>query len=369
MEPFHSAPTDTIDAAAALWLSRRDRGLSAAEQDEYMQWLAADARHAETLTRHAATLERMMQLYEWQPAHDTEPNPELFAPPASRFSRARRAWPIWAAGLAAAAAIVVAVMWSNSAPRTMPLLALKKTYLRVNERLVLPDSSRVELRDGSEVIVQYSDTERRVKLTGGEAHFTVWKDKARPFIVDVAGIEVRAVGTAFNVRLGDNSVEVLVTEGTVGVERTGAATKAAPVPNGIAVPAVAPMEVTIGERAVVPIPAKPVIAAATSADVVMPPPAAAPVITSVSADEIRRELAWQAPRLQFDETPLKDAIAEFNRLNRHQLELGDSALGKLGVGGTFRPDNVDAFIRLLRTTHYLEAEPAGENRTVLRRQR
>jgi transmembrane sensor len=95
------------------------------------------------------------------------------------------------------------------------VVAAHKSYLHVNERLALPDGSRVELKDGSEVVVQYSASERRVKLTGGEAHFTVWKDKTRPFIVNAAGVEVRAVGTAFNVRLEAKSVEVLVTEGRV----------------------------------------------------------------------------------------------------------------------------------------------------------
>ena len=35
--------------AAADWLVRRDRRLTAAEQDEFLEWLAADARHGEWL--------------------------------------------------------------------------------------------------------------------------------------------------------------------------------------------------------------------------------------------------------------------------------------------------------------------------------
>ena len=40
-----------------------------------------------------------------------------------------------------------------------------------------------------------------------------------PFIVNAGGVEVRAVGTAFNVNLQSKSVAVLVTEGKVAVER------------------------------------------------------------------------------------------------------------------------------------------------------
>ena len=38
--------------------------------------------------------------------------------------------------------------------------------------------------------------------------------------------------------------------------------------------------------------------------------------------------------------PLAEAVAEFNRLNRFQIVIGDAELGRRLIGGTFRPDNV-----------------------------
>lgn len=338
---------EAIAVAAAEWLARRDRGLSSAEQDDYTQWLAADPRHAVALTQHAATLERMMQLHEWTPAYDTGPNPDLFAPLPGKTGR--RGW-LWAAGLAAAAAVVVGAFQfgghrANLAANVVAAAPQPNSYLRVNERMALPDGSRVELRDGSRVVVQYSDGERRVKLIGGEAHFSVWKDPSRPFVVDAAGVEVHAVGTAFDVRLDPAAVEVLVTEGRVKVD----------VPERRATAAVgwAPSFVAMNERAIVSLTAEQPV----------------PVVTSVPVEDIARELAWQAPRLQFHETPLREAVAEFNRLNRHQLVLGEPGLGELRIGGTFRPDNVDGFIRLLDTTLGVHAVADGDNRTLLMRGR
>ncbi|MCB1104644.1 MAG: FecR domain-containing protein [Opitutaceae bacterium] len=337
MSPHDDIPAEMLDAAA-VWLARRDRGLTPAEQDEYMQWLAADPRHAEAFGRHAATLERMMQLYEWTPAHDTEPNPDLFAPPPAR----RRFWPVWTGvGLAAAAALTLLLSLSRPAERAAAIAPVAQSYLRVNERMALPDGSRAELKDGTQLVVQYSEVERRVRLNGGEVHFTVWKDPQRPFVVEAAGIEVRAIGTAFNVRLQPDEVQVLVTEGRVQVDAPQDPVSGAGMPVTM---------LSKGQKAIVP----------RSAQV-------GPVVEPVTAVDIARELAWQAPRLQFQETPLAAAVAEFNRLNRHQLELADPALEELRIGGTFRPDNVDGFVRLLNTTLGLDAEPSGPDRTVLRR--
>lgn len=344
MSDRHQPISDGILDAASTWLARRDRGLNAVEQDEYLAWLAADPRHTEALQRHAAALERMMQLYEWTPAHDTEPNPDLFAAPPARA----RAWWAWAGGsIAAAAALALGLLlwersWSSAAPA---LAAAPRSYLRVNERLALPDGSRVELKDGTQLVVQYSETERRVQLTGGEAHFSVWRDKERPFVVAAAGVEVRAVGTAFNVRLDPQNVQVLVTEGKVSVGRVdpNATERLGDKP---------PHLVTVGQQAIVPLVASGV-----------------PAIRGVTSEDIAREIAWQAPRLEFNETPLAEAVAEFNRLNRHQVEIGDAGLGALRIGGSFRPDNVEGFLRTLGAALDVRVERVDDGRTVLRERR
>jgi transmembrane sensor len=92
---------------------------------------------------------------------------------------------------------------------------------------------------------------------------------------------------------------------------------------------------------------------------------AAPVVTDVSAEEITRRLAWTGSWLQFDETPLADAVAEFNRRNRRQLVLGDPALGGRRIGGAFRPENVEGFVYAVKETLGLRAETRGADETVL----
>lgn len=329
-----------LDVDAATWLARRDRGLTPREQDEYLQWLREDERRAAAISQAEATLRRVLQLSAWRHDNSSEPNPELLARP-----RRARSWRWVALAAAAAVAIGLSVWRHTPAPRGTAV-AVKKSYLRVNEQRSLPDGSRAELRDGSTLDVRFSATERRVRLTGGEAQFSVMKDAARPFVVEAGGMAVRAVGTVFDVRLGGAAVEVLVTEGKVRVGR--AATEAGKIFQSTSAEA-EPPTVAAGERAVMSLTDRSVPLA----------------IEEMSSAEIRLELAWLAPRLQFDETPLGVVVAEFNRLNRHQLILGDTALGSKPIGGSFSPDNVEGFVRLLSVTLGVRVEARGENETVL----
>jgi transmembrane sensor len=327
-----------IDRQAGAWLARRDRGLTAREQDDYLQWLRADDRHAAAVSRAEATLRRLVKLGAWRSELSAEPNPDLFA------RSTRRAWPRLA--VAAAAVFAAGLGWWALVPKPAgPATVAGKTYLRVNERRLLPDGSQVELKDGSGIEVRYTAGERRVQLMGGEAQFSVMKDKARPFVVEAGGVAVRAVGTVFVVRLGSDDVDVLVTEGKV---RVGAAAQEPGKIFQAHAPENEPPTIAAGQRVVM----------ARGATAV-------PVIADVSTEEIGRALAWQAPRLRFDETPLTEAVAEFNRHNRRQLVLGDPALGVLPVGGTFRADNVDGFVNLLSITLGVRSEPRGPDETVL----
>src|SRR5690349_20668988 len=52
--------------------------------------------------------------------------------------------------------------------------------------------------------VDFSAKSRAVRLIAGEALFQVAKDAARPFVVAAGDARVRAIGTAFNVRLREH---------------------------------------------------------------------------------------------------------------------------------------------------------------------
>jgi transmembrane sensor len=86
---------------------------------------------------------------------------------------------------------------------------------------VLPDGTRVWLNTQSKLKYppEFGAT-REVELQG-EAFFDVAEDKRHPFIVKAAGINVRVLGTAFNVKSypGDPAVTTTLVRGKVSIKK------------------------------------------------------------------------------------------------------------------------------------------------------
>ena len=340
---------DAVESAAAEWLVRHDRGLTPREQDEFLSWLAASPAHRESFERHRRLWGDFNALTQWRPEHGTVPNPDLLA-------RHRRpsAWR-WAAPtfLAAAAAVALLLVWT---PATRPPATASLAYEAAAYRQeTLSDGSVVEMNRGAHVVVQFSAAERRVLLVQGEAQFAVAKNPARPFVVRAGGLDVRAVGTAFNVKLAGPTLEVLVTEGTVHVSQQRAAALAAPAPAGVTASAVPVIlaALTAGQRTVIPV--SPVIAP--------------PVVVPASTLEIAELLEWQPRLLDFESTPLAEVVATFNRRNSLRLVIGDDDLRALPIVASIRSDNVEGFVRLLEGTMGVKADRSTAGEIVLRRAR
>lgn len=328
---------------AAEWLAKHDRGLTAAEQDAFFQWLAADARHGVWFARHREGWNRLDAIAEWRPEHGAEPNPDVLARPRRRAPWLR---PVLFGAMAASLAFAAGALWLRApdATRNLP----SQTEAGGYERRLLDDGSIAELNRGAEIEVNFTAAERRVVLRRGEALFTVAKNPLRPFIVRARGVDVRAVGTAFNVRLDAVSVEVLVTEGRVQL---------APPPNAspataLNAPVVPPPLVSAGERAIILL--------------TVTPATAAPQIARTTEAELARVRAWQPQLLDFSSTPLEQVLAELNRRNRVQLVLAAPASARVPIVASIRSDNLEGFVSLVAAAAGLRAERRGDYEIVLR---
>jgi transmembrane sensor len=335
-------PPDSSDrggeAAAAEWLARIDRGLTPAEQDAYLQWLQQSEENARALGRLERCWDRLDALRQWRPQHSAAPNADLLR------ARRRRRWRPWLGfALAAAVGATLAVLswWRPSGTAPAP-----HVFHRGPEKMVLTDGSMIELNAESRVEVQFTPRERRVRLVKGDAHFAVAKNPARPFVVAAGDLRVQAVGTAFAVQTGGEKLSVVVTEGRVRLD----AAARDPAAGGLG---------------------RELLQAVAGQEVVLDPPPGAGAETQchvrdLTPAELDAALAWRALRLEFLNDPLRDAVAELNRFSARKLTLADAATGDILIAGSFRADNVDAFVRLLELGFGVTAESRGDE-IVLRR--
>ena len=94
--------------------------------------------------------------------------------------------------------------------------------LGAKSEIILPDGSHVLLNAGSK-IKYYSDfnIKNRNLFLEGEAYFKVAKNKRIPMIVNAANINIRAVGTEFNVKAYKNErlIETTLIEGVVEITK------------------------------------------------------------------------------------------------------------------------------------------------------
>lgn len=89
----------------------------------------------------------------------------------------------------------------------------------------LPDGTSVKLNAGSYISYasDYNRTNRNVTLKG-EAYFKVARNEEIPFIVDAGPINVKALGTEFNIKAYDdeNTIETTLVTGKVEITQEGA---------------------------------------------------------------------------------------------------------------------------------------------------
>ena len=345
---------EAIEASAAAWLAQQDDGFTAEQATAFERWLTADSRHGAAIRRLDRTWKSLQALREFRPEASMHPDHDLLraAAPVGRHATPAFLGLRVVSAAAALAAVILAAWWWF--PQGLPGSRAARHYSTTvdgYERVALEDGSLVELNSNTEVRVHYSDTRRHVRLLRGEAHFTVAKNTDRPFSVEAGDLAVYALGTAFNVRLGAREIEVLVTEGTVRV----GASDIPPPSSSLAQPAASNQPVAVlvaNERTRVPAGG---------------PTAAPPVPEKVEPAVVRETLAWQGLRLMFSDTPLAEVVAQFNRRNVIQLVIADAELESLAVGGSFRAENVEAFVRLLESDNEVVIDRTTVGRIVLRK--
>lgn len=293
----------TLNAEAARWLARLQRDdFTPADRVELDRWLDADPAHAVAFARTESAWERAERL--------------RARPRSTRVGAAARS--LLPARWAAVAAMLAVVAFGAGLWWAHWNSSIYATDVGEQRTVSLEDGSLIIMNTATRIEVDFASDRRSVRLLNGEALFEVAKDAGRPFFVEASDAVIRAVGTAFNVRLRDRVVEVTVTEGVVAVSESRAA-----------------------------IEEKPAVSRVSAGSSVVVAPEAVTAI-ALDRDAMRRRLAWRDGVIELKGETLEEAVEEFNRYRTTRLVVADSRIASIRVGGRFENDEADKFLNAVK---------------------
>jgi transmembrane sensor len=320
---------------AADWFVRLQGAESSLEDTlAWQAWLNESPKNAQAFAR----IEELSQLLRNVPMPAAVPAEELARDrydasiPLKDWEEPRAVPRPWmtlalAALLAGVAFTLVTLFWHETPPHTF------RTAVGQNRNIILSDGSTVALGGDTRIEVALSSGVRAIRLTRGEALFTVAKDPDRPFKVRVGNATIVALGTAFDVQLGSDRTIVSVTEGRVLVEP---ATRFLP----MSVlqefrPKLRPVHLDAGQQTI-----------AGRAGIEEP----------TEVEDPAAATAWQTGRLAFRLEPLRYVLEDVNRYARKPIVLEGEGLGGIVITGTVERDNISGWVSSLERALDLEAD-------------
>lgn len=335
---------------ASDWLAKIDRGLTAEEQDRFTEWLGESEANKEAMAIHSwgwSEFDRLAGLTNIKSDFIDE---DLLDPKVRSYwaEKPNKLWFLpntWQKTTAIAAAIVVGVtslMFFQSSRDVQTIEPFDSSKLPTVQKRILPDGSYVELNIDSSIEVTYTEQQRLVRLLKGEGLFDVNEDPLRPFVVEASGVNVRAVGTIFNVRLSEEQVNVIVTEGTVALSDESVEDATFDVDDSATL-------ITESQKAVIH----------------TEPGSMQIEVIEMGETQISDELIWRPAFLEFDDISIREIVHEFNRRNATKILLADSSLDDLKLSTVFWSDNAEGFVRLLESEFDITAYMTGDGKILL----
>lgn len=187
----------------------------------------------------------------------------------------------------------------------------------------LPDGSVVTLNRNATLSYprSFNGKTREVRLEG-EAFFDITPDKQRPFIITANDVEVRVVGTSFNVKSSEEKTEVIVETGIVEVSKKKNTVK------------VNPRETAIVLRS-------------------RPEP-----IKQSTADELYNY--YRTKKFVCNGTPLWRLVDVLNEAYDSNIIIGDKNLQSLPITVTLDNKPLDVVLEVVSSTHNLKVQKRDE---------
>ncbi len=191
-------------------------------------------------------------------------------------------------------------IWQISSPSELRIVASNE---KVN--VSFPDGSKGILNKNSTFSFPKEFKDVRLVEFSGEAFFDIKKSK-KPFIIKTGDIEVKVLGTAFNLINSDSEVELYVTRGLVAFEKDGEQTN---VPAGL--------KATFNKE---------------KGDI------------QISKNPSVNITSWMNGTFVFEDTPLTNALKDLSRYYNFDYKLQNSKIGNCRITATFNKQSLSDII-------------------------
>ncbi|MDP7592660.1 MAG: FecR domain-containing protein [Litorilituus sp.] len=333
---------------ASDWIAKLDRGLSKDEKSALQLWLAKAPEHTSVLLEVA-------QL--WDKMDDLSRLSDLF--PQTVIEKKKTA--SWITTIAASVVIALSIGFYQAGYNILPfgpdarspIIAMQKSFqtgIGESNTINLPDSSKMVLNTNSFVQVKYTDEARIIDLQRGEIHIDVAHDSSRPLSVIAGGKVIQAVGTAFNVEVRNEMVELIVTDGKVLVAQKESKSKFDDIEAMVKKLPKSSMAISKGEKVDLD------LTGLTQEKV-----------TKVDALDIAASLSWRQGNLIFRGESLAEAMAEISRYTDIEFELSDDQqLRGVQVAGMFKTGDVAGLLDVLTRNFNIDYEKVGQDKIILK---
>lgn len=223
---------------------------------------------------------------------------------------------------ASVAAVVLLCVSVWAAYLLLQPVALQTVSTLAETRTIsLPDGTSVTLNHYSSLSYpeRFQSDEREVELSG-EAYFEVSKDRKHPFIVQTEAVDVRVLGTHFNVDAYRDNPDVRTTllSGSVAVSNKNRSERIVLKPNEIAI------YNKVEQK-----------------------------LTCQMLENAKNEISWRHGEFIFDDLPLQDIARELSNSFGTTIHIADTALQHYRITARFRNgENLDTILSVLHDAGY-----------------
>jgi transmembrane sensor len=251
----------------------------------------------------------------------------------------------WIAITAAAAACIAIAFFLYPPGGNKPGSALTANTVSTRpgskSKIQLPDGTQVWLNADSRLTYNagFNGSTREVQLTG-EAYFDVVKDKSHPFLIHTASVDIRVLGTVFNVRsyTNERNTETALFQGSVEVTPHNSPDKKI---------ILQPNEKLTVRNNQVSVTASPAGVDKNSPD---EPMMTLGKVHFQKKDSSITETLWTKNQLAFDGASLEEVGWQIERWYAVKVNIGDQRLRNIHITAVFEDESLPQVMEALRMT-------------------